>query len=499
MEKHILNLLEEHDRAVIPDLGAFFIRQKDPDIITFNGLLTFNDGMLIDSLMKKEGLSYDDASDRVNRFSRHLTSELEKNKQVTINQIGKISIDKSGEKKFTPWSELDEKAVEKSSSQQVYESSSEEKGEESASRQVYESSSEEKGEESASRQVRESPSEEKGEESASQQVPESSSEEKEEEKSASQQVPESSSEEKEEESVSEEQEKEEEETVTEAAEKSEKPADKDDTGTEKQEPATKEEPSFTLDETLKDVDIDASGDSETQPADEKELLAAEISRDHFTLDESDEDMQKSTSPQVHESASSQVSETEMLRTGEAKFQSRTERSKRRWILPIAIIGSLIIIFIAAWFIFPDPVRNIFITDQSDVEDIVSAEEIETTAGESSPEAFQETEPGQEETGMTETTSSGDEEPPVTEETSKETMITPGEKKYYIVAGCFASRENAENYAEELQNKGYNSQLFGRRKNLYAVSFNSYSTKDQALREMNRIRQSIEPDAWVLFY
>ncbi|KPK81013.1 MAG: hypothetical protein AMS27_15900, partial [Bacteroides sp. SM23_62_1] len=64
--------------------------------------------MLIELVSRSEGLSYNDAAQKVESFARNLLSEMSKNNQVIIDQIGKIMIDESGEQKFTAWKDLAE-------------------------------------------------------------------------------------------------------------------------------------------------------------------------------------------------------------------------------------------------------------------------------------------------------------------------------------------------------------------------------------------------------
>ena len=76
---------------------------------------------------------------------------------------------------------------------------------------------------------------------------------------------------------------------------------------------------------------------------------------------------------------------------------------------------------------------------------------------------------------------------------------PGAKQYYIVAGCFQQESNADNYVDYLNAQGYNSQKFGKYGGLYAVSFNSFNSYSDAQKELNKIKKSTEPGAWILYY
>lgn len=560
MEQNILDLLKENNRAIIPDFGAFFIRQDDPREIAFNGLLTFNDGMLIELTSKSEGLTYNDAILKVENYAKQLISELNKSKQVTINQIGKIIIDKSGEKQFTPWKDLDEKdtiitedtasatvKAKKKQTKQVEEEIEDEVSEIKEKKEDEAAAKKENEKETvptASKEKEEAKEAEKKEEEVlskpekkkkKETVP-PASEKKEKTAAEKKEKTELTSKEKKEEEIVSSTEKgkkketippitEEKEDAEEAKKKKEKVSPEEvkaETKPGKEEkpeivtgpgkkPIPDEKSSFTLDESLKEVDIDASDDSVKHIINKKQD-GAESLREPFSLEESSEEKtltaeaagtKESASPDDYDLEGSKESEPE---TG--KYESTTlsistpvhppARKKRRWILPVGIACSLFIIIAAAWLIFPDEIRSIFKSEQSAEEKLTPSEDVAITA-EESQDISSPTETGLDEAGTTETVSPPKE---VTETTERETpsseIISSG-PKYYVVAGCFENRENADRYIDELQAQGYNAELFGTWKNLYAVSFNSFTTKDQALQEMLRIRQSAEPDAWVLYY
>ena len=72
-----------------------------------------------------------------------------------------------------------------------------------------------------------------------------------------------------------------------------------------------------------------------------------------------------------------------------------------------------------------------------------------------------------------------------------------EKKFKIVAGCFGSLRNAENYTSELQQLGYDAKLSGTSANgLNRVIYAAYNTKIEALKALANIRLSHNPNAWI---
>jgi cell division septation protein DedD len=85
------------------------------------------------------------------------------------------------------------------------------------------------------------------------------------------------------------------------------------------------------------------------------------------------------------------------------------------------------------------------------------------------------------------------------EPEPETPPSGQTKKYYVVAGMFSIRTNAENLVNTLKAEGHNAELFGRHGNLYAVSFSSHESRAAAELELNRIREQVNRKAWLLYY
>jgi cell division septation protein DedD len=65
-----------------------------------------------------------------------------------------------------------------------------------------------------------------------------------------------------------------------------------------------------------------------------------------------------------------------------------------------------------------------------------------------------------------------------------------------VAGVFREEQNADNLVIELRNQGYNSEKFGKIGKLHAVSFGVYTSKSEAEKELRRIKQGVNPEAWI---
>lgn len=75
---------------------------------------------------------------------------------------------------------------------------------------------------------------------------------------------------------------------------------------------------------------------------------------------------------------------------------------------------------------------------------------------------------------------------------------PALTKYQVVVGSFSNETNARHYVEKLRAKNYDASIVGTNRNgLSRVSINGSDNKSEAIRIMERIRNSENPSAWLL--
>lgn len=106
MEKKIVSLLNNNLRVIIPDLGAFIIRQQEPRIVVFNELLKNNDCLLIDHIMKTENVEADVAQQLLSDYTSQVFRTLDSGGTVTIDGIGSLRKNSKGKLSFTPENEI---------------------------------------------------------------------------------------------------------------------------------------------------------------------------------------------------------------------------------------------------------------------------------------------------------------------------------------------------------------------------------------------------------
>lgn len=90
------------------------------------------------------------------------------------------------------------------------------------------------------------------------------------------------------------------------------------------------------------------------------------------------------------------------------------------------------------------------------------------------------------------------EKPVAESTRvKDNLELRLSKKIHIIGGCFKDLANAEKMVSDLKTKGYQSYILDQNNGLNRVVIESYVKKDDAVKQLNKIRQNEIPGAWIL--
>lgn len=105
VNKYIKELLIETNRVIVPDFGAFIARvtseSREPDslrhkTIVFNDILKFNDGLLVNHIIKTENIELTAALQKITEFTKIATDEFVKGNDYFIEGIGKLHRDKRG-------------------------------------------------------------------------------------------------------------------------------------------------------------------------------------------------------------------------------------------------------------------------------------------------------------------------------------------------------------------------------------------------------------------
>lgn len=115
VEKHISDLLFEHDCVIVPDLGGFVANYASAKIhpvqhtftppsknIVFNKNLKNNDGLLANHIVTAEQTSYPQALRYISHFVENIQSEFKKGARVKIDEVGTLFLDVERNIQFEP-------------------------------------------------------------------------------------------------------------------------------------------------------------------------------------------------------------------------------------------------------------------------------------------------------------------------------------------------------------------------------------------------------------
>ena len=91
-------------------------------------------------------------------------------------------------------------------------------------------------------------------------------------------------------------------------------------------------------------------------------------------------------------------------------------------------------------------------------------------------------------------------PPIIEVKQEKIKGEPAKKEqFYIISGVFSVEENATIHVNSLKKEGYNNALvIGKVNDLFNVSFGIYSTREDAQKDLNEIKEKFQPSAWILY-
>lgn len=102
LSKYIKELIENNNRIIIPDFGAFMVQTSaQGKQISFNDFLKFNDGLLINQIIKTEKISKNEATDKVKDFIKSIEKSFGEKKAYELNEIGFLYRDDHGNIKFS--------------------------------------------------------------------------------------------------------------------------------------------------------------------------------------------------------------------------------------------------------------------------------------------------------------------------------------------------------------------------------------------------------------
>ncbi len=73
-----------------------------------------------------------------------------------------------------------------------------------------------------------------------------------------------------------------------------------------------------------------------------------------------------------------------------------------------------------------------------------------------------------------------------------------EHRFFVVAAAFRNMENAESARRQIVNAGFDQASVerDRRENYYLLNYSGHTTREEALQEMRRIREEVNPESWV---
>jgi cell division protein FtsN len=93
INKYIKELLKEHNRVIVPDLGAFLHKGESSKVLYFNEFLRFNDGLLLNYMAEQEKIDKIEAAKQIKAYVEETNKNLQAKKLVAIEDLGSLYLD----------------------------------------------------------------------------------------------------------------------------------------------------------------------------------------------------------------------------------------------------------------------------------------------------------------------------------------------------------------------------------------------------------------------
>lgn len=119
VNKHICELLYDHDCVIVPQLGGFLVSYAGARLhpvhhtiappsrkVAFNVFLKQNDGLLANNLSSFEGISYAEAIQKIESYVATCHRALSEGRKLVIDQVGELFYDKEQNLQFEPFSSV---------------------------------------------------------------------------------------------------------------------------------------------------------------------------------------------------------------------------------------------------------------------------------------------------------------------------------------------------------------------------------------------------------
>ena len=101
INKYLKLLLADNKRVIIPDFGGFVVKRSAAgDIISFNSFLKFNDDLLANLIVEKEGLAKTQALKQIKEVVKEINTSLDEKGKFEIAEVGFLIKDKKGNIRF---------------------------------------------------------------------------------------------------------------------------------------------------------------------------------------------------------------------------------------------------------------------------------------------------------------------------------------------------------------------------------------------------------------
>lgn len=102
MNNYLIEILKEENTVILPGFGAFTVVNRATNELMFMSFMKYNDGTLVNFIVKKEGISAEEAKEKIDSYVAEINAVIDGGGTFKVDQMGVFTKDSAGEVQFSP-------------------------------------------------------------------------------------------------------------------------------------------------------------------------------------------------------------------------------------------------------------------------------------------------------------------------------------------------------------------------------------------------------------
>lgn len=249
------------------------------------------------------------------------------------------------------------------------------------------------------------------------------------------------------------------------------------------------------------IKVSANINSRNQKEPLKEIKKETVTKEKVQLKETNKEINKvAEKEKVSEKETKQkqevpVKEEKVVEKAEIKKENNTlkaeikptaDTNKKKFNIAYVLIPFVVVLIIALGFIYRKPIISLF-SNKKNTKDTTQITKVDTIKHNTNDNNYNEL------------LGNNEEYKKILNSKIKNTAnvyLGTNYKFFYIIANSFSSKENADNFAQQLRQKGFNPEIIDGNK-YFRVTLGGYDYADDLIKDYNHLKNNFGKDIWIL--